>query len=165
MSCIICLDEIENTLLENTSKENNDIENNLIKNKKTLHIICKTCKCGVCEVCMIQYVNEFKNTECPKCRLEIDVEPFLDQPSTIENENNGFNVIISFDENNCFRIYFKIPVCILVYLTICYLIGEEFLKNQLHMYPSSPSFFILSIFVGMIIVNICGSIVCYCCSK
>ena len=156
MSCIICMDDIENILTEDVNEEKDNLKNNLIKkdNKKSLLIVCETCNCTVCNSCMIQYVNEFKNTQCPTCRLTIDITPFLDTSSSNEE----------YSTQECCRLkLLKIPIFIIIYVGICYLIGEEILKNQLHINRSTHnSFIFINFFVGMIIVNFSYIICCRC---
>jgi len=163
MSCIICMDDIENILIEDANQEKDDLKNNLIKkdNKKSLIIICKTCNCTVCNSCMIQYVNEFKNTQCPACRLTIDITPFLDTSSSNEEYSTSSTPRPSDD---CCNIYvLKMPIFVLVYIAICYVVGEEVLKNQLHIKTTTHSSFIfINIFVGMLIVNFSYIICCRC---
>ena len=149
MSCIICLDDVENNLIEQTQSPD----------KKTLLVICKTCKCMACNTCMIQYVNEFKNTQCPVCRLTINIRPFVETPSS--NQESSASPIPSQDL--CKIYLLKIPAIISVYIVLCYLIGEELLKNQLHINSTSHySFIFINIFVGMVVLNCCYLICCRC---
>lgn len=160
MSCIICMDDIENILIEDANQEKDDLKNNLIEkdNKKSLLIVCKTCNCTVCNSCMIQYVNEFKNTQCPACRLTIDITPFLDTSSSNEESSTPTS------SDHCCNIYvLKMPIFVLVYIAICYVVGEEVLKNQLHIKTTTHSSFIfINIFIGMLIVNFSYIICCRC---
>lgn len=165
MSCIICMDDIENILIEDANQEKDHLKNNLIEkdNKKSLIIICKTCNCTVCNSCMIQYVNEFKNTQCPACRLTINITPFLDISSSNE-ESSTSSTPTPRPSDDCCNIYvLKMPIFVLAYIAICYVVGEEILKNQLHIKTTTHSSFIfINIFVGMLIVNFSYIICCHC---
>lgn len=167
MSCIICMDDIENILIDGANEEKNNLKNNLIETSKnkSLIIICKTCNCTACNTCMIQYVNEFKNTQCPACRLTINITPFLDTPpSNEESSTSSRPTPRPTPTDDCCNIYvLKMPIFVLAYIAICYVVGEEVLKNQLHIKTTTHSSFIfINIFVGMLIVNFSYIICCRC---
>ena len=167
MSCIICMDDIENILIDGANEEKNNLKNNLIETSKnkSLIIICKTCNCTACNTCMIQYVNKFKNTQCPACRLTINITPFLDTPpSNEESSTSSRPTPRPTPTDDCCNIYvLKMPIFVLAYIAICYVVGEEVLKNQLHIKTTTHSSFIfINIFVGMLIVNFSYIICCRC---
>lgn len=154
MSCIICMDDIENIILQDAIEEKSNLDNQIIQtaNEKILINICKTCKCMACNQCMIQYVNEFENTQCPSCRLPIDTEPFIET-----NIPENREVRQSF-------LFVKIPGFVVMYIGMSYIIGQQILKSQFNIkHPNRPIFVFINIFVGMIVINFSYVLFYRCC--